>query len=118
MVHMTGNERARRSKTHPAGGEPAGEEGADGLRVVLPLDALMPDEGGEVVLFDDSGFGAVVIEADRPVAGRGRVGRHRTRGGENVSGWHFLRFEGGPIIYHRPEVKVVVLPRGKGGPRP
>ncbi len=115
---MTGSERARQRGERPAGEEPAGAEVGDGVRLVLPLDALMPDEGGEVVLYDDSGLGTVVVEADRAVAERGRAGRHRTCGGEDVSGWSFVRFEGGPVVYHRPEVKVVVLPRGRGGPRP
>lgn len=119
MAHMTGNERARRRTHGPAAGdEPGAGEGAHGVRVVLPLDALVPDEGGEIVLFDDSGLGTVVLEADRPVAETGRVGRHRTRSGEDVSGWQFVRFEGGPVVYHRPEVKLVVVPRGRGGPRP
>lgn len=118
MAHMTGNERARQRTGGPAAGEEA-EAGSDidGVRLVLPLEVLVPDEGGEVVLFDDSGLGTVVLETDRPVVERGRVGRHRTRGGEDVSGWNFLRFEGGPVLYHRPEVKVVVVPPGRGGPR-
>jgi hypothetical protein len=83
----------------------AGEDGAwDATggqdQVVLSLSELLRDENGEIVLFNDSGFRRVVLEADvRPVE-RGEAAPHVTAGGVDVAGYQYIAFENGTTLYY------------------
>jgi hypothetical protein len=92
------------SETEPEATETAPGVGADVTRrhdqVVLTLSELLRDENGEIVLFNDSGFRRVVLEADvRPLA-RGEAEPHVTAGGVDVSGYHYIAFENGTTLYY------------------
>ncbi|GBD43417.1 hypothetical protein HRbin40_00890 [bacterium HR40] len=86
--------------------EPA--EKAD--RVVLNLSELLCDENGEVVLYNDSGFRRVVLEADaRPVA-QGMAEPHLTASGEQVAGYAYVAFDNGMTLYYPPDLELIVVP--------
>ncbi len=105
MIHR----RATPSPPAPAPGIAGGSRIDGGSMPVIRIDRLVPDDRGEVVLFDDSHIGTVVVESDRPVLERGRVRRHRTDGGDDVSGWNFVRFADGPTLYYPPHLTLTVV---------
>ena len=115
---MMGPERRERGGGAAAAQAPQPAEGATGrqedsaeaarLLIRLELAELLPDEAGEVVLFNDSHLPSMILHADRPVAARGRVEAHRTAAGIDVSGYRYVKFEQGPVLYHPPELELVI----------
>lgn len=104
---------AESDATGQAGGQPddrawrrtQGEE-----EVVLSLSELLRDENGEIVLFNDSGFRRVVLEADaRPIA-RGAAEPHVTASGEDVSGCAYVAFDNGTRLYYPQDLELLVVP--------
>ncbi len=86
------------------------EDGAEAAPLLtrLELTDLLPDEAGEVVLFNDSRLPSIILRSDRPVIARGRVGAHRTAAGIDVSGYSYVKFEHGPVLYHPPELELLI----------
>lgn len=74
-----------------------------GEAVVLALSDLVPDEHGEVVLFNDA-EAPVMIAADLPVIASGLAEPHVTAAGIDVTGMHFSSFETGITVYHDPDI--------------
>ena len=82
------------------------EAGAD---VELALADLVADANGEIVFFNDSGFGSLAIRTDRSVIADGRAGAHVTAAGDNVSGFQFVRFDNGLTLYFEPGLHLILL---------
>jgi hypothetical protein len=76
--------------------------------VVLRMDELLPDSGGEVVIYDDVGEGLAIV-TDEPVAGQGVSADHVTASGLDVQGFSFTTFESGITIFYPSESKLLVL---------
>jgi hypothetical protein len=66
----------------------------------LALADLVSDAIGEVVLFNDSGFRTLAIRTESPVVTDGRVQKHVTAGGEDVSGFNYVTFGNGVTLYY------------------
>lgn len=103
---------AESDATGPAGGQPdddAWRPTEEKNEVVLSLSELLRDENGEIVLFNDSGFRRVVLEADsRPVA-QGTAEPHVTAGGEDVSGYAYVAFDNGTRLYYPQDLDLLVV---------
>ena len=109
---------SRTPQTSGPAARPAQEAEGDGATIpVVRLEWLVPDRRGEIVLYDDSHAGTLLLESRRPVLERGRVRHHRTLGGDDVSGWNFLRFADGPTLYYPPGVTLTLVePEGDRRP--
>jgi hypothetical protein len=68
--------------------------------VQLALADLVSDANGEVVVFNDSGFRTMAIRTEAAVTADGRVQRHVTASGEDVSGFHYVTFDNGVTLYY------------------
>jgi hypothetical protein len=88
-----------------SGMEPAGtaEEA-----LTLSLEMLLPDAGGEIVLFNESGALSIAIVTGQRVVGEGSANPHVTASGLDVSGWAFCRFETGTILYYPSDVHLSI----------
>ncbi|MFW5833306.1 MAG: hypothetical protein ACOCYE_04320 [Pseudomonadota bacterium] len=76
----------------------------------LSLNDLQPGAGGEVVLFNDSAFRDLVIDGVSGPVERGTVRSHITAEGVDVSGFRFVRFESGVVVFHTPDTAVHLRP--------
>ncbi|RME21083.1 MAG: hypothetical protein D6806_15315 [Deltaproteobacteria bacterium] len=100
-----------------AAGKAGGPPDADAWRrtqgedeVVLSLSELLRDENGEIVLFNDSGFRRVVLEADARPVERGEAEPHLTASGEDVTGWSYVGFDNGTRLYYPQDLELLVVP--------
>ena len=91
-------------------GEGPGELAAPGIPsgLELSLADLICDEKGEVVIFNDSDFRTLALTADVGVLAKGRSGRHVTAGGDDVTGFHYVRFENGVMLYYPEGVDLIL----------
>ncbi len=67
--------------------------------LTLSLKELMPDEGGDIVVFNDIGTDISIV-TDDPVTAEGIAEGYVTRAGHNVSGFAYCRFAGGITMYY------------------
>lgn len=67
--------------------------------LTLSLKELLPDEGGEVVIHNQTGDDTTVL-TDDPVTERGIERDHITRAGYDVSGFAYCRFAGGITVFY------------------
>lgn len=88
--------------------EPPPAEGAENF-LILRMDELLPDSGGEVVLLDDAGEGFAIVTQDH-VAGQGVAEPHVTASGLDVNGFSFTTFDSGITIFYPSESKLLVVP--------
>jgi hypothetical protein len=65
----------------------------------LALSELVGDAHGEVVIFNDSGFRTVSLRTEAAVVAEGEVAKHVTAGGEDVSGFKYVKFDNGVTLY-------------------
>lgn len=93
------------SEAAPLSGDWGGGESAFRLAV----DELQPGARGEVVLFNDSAFRGIVIEAAGGKYETGAVRDHVTAEGVDVSGFRFVRFDDGVVVYHTPDTEITVV---------
>lgn len=91
------------------GAWPEPETVDDGPPVVLALKDLIADAAGEVVLFNDSGLRSLALTTSEPVVEEGEVGHHVTATGEDVSGFHFMRFRDGLRLYFQPGLDLILV---------
>ena len=75
----------------------------------LALEDLQPGAQGEVVLFNDSALRGIVLEAGSADYTTGSVREHVTTEGIDVSGYSFVRFHDGLVVYHTPDTEVTVV---------
>ena len=80
----------------------------DAVGVELMLGDLMQDEGGEVVLYNDSGLRAVALLADAPVTAEGEADPHVTASGADVTGFRFVSFSNGLTLYYQDGLDLVI----------
>jgi hypothetical protein len=66
----------------------------------LALADLVSDANGEIVVFNDSGFRTLAIRSESPVVADGRVQKHVTASGEDVSGFNYVTFGNGVTLYY------------------
>lgn len=78
---------------------------ADDDAVVLQLGDLVPDEQGEIVVFNDIDAPIHLAVADKVVAS-GTAEPHVTAAGIDVTGMHFSMLDSGVTVYHDPEVNL------------
>ena len=88
--------------------DPVLAEGTDNL-LVLRMDELLPDSGGEIVILDGVGEGLAIVTQDS-VAGQGVSDPHVTASGLDVQGYAFTTFGSGITIFYPSEAKLLVLP--------
>jgi hypothetical protein len=86
--------------------------GADGE---LRLEDVVCDVDGEAVVFNDSGFRTLAIRTEAAVVAEGRVQKHVTAAGEDVSGFNYVTFEGGVTLYY-PDGLALIMDREEEGP--
>ena len=77
--------------------------------LILRMDELLPDSGGEVVLMDDVGEGFAIVTQDH-ISGQGIAEPHITASGLDVNGYSFTSFDSGITIFYPHESKLLVLP--------
>lgn len=87
--------------------DPARVAGA--ATAVLHLEDVIPDEGGEAVLRHGGDLRRVVLLSTRDVEETGRAVPHVTAAGEDVSGMRFVRFSGGPTLYHAASLELEIV---------
>ena len=102
MAMASGQERGR----HEA--EPEADLADDPGLPVLDLADLIADANGEVVLFNDSNLRSITLGASAAVLDEGEVGTHRTAAGEDVSGFHYYRFDTGLLLYFAPDLELIL----------
>ncbi len=78
------------------------------LLAELHLADLVADAAGEIVLFNDSRLPTLVLVSAVAVVGRGTVARHRTVSGEDVSGFRYVRFEDGRVLYYPADTELLI----------
>jgi hypothetical protein len=84
--------------------------------VGLPLAALIGDDDGEIVLFNDSGLRSLSIHTDSAVVATGQAGAHVTAGGEDVTGFNFVTFDNGLTLYFEEGLDLVVAAGSEHSP--
>ncbi|MGD9538728.1 MAG: hypothetical protein AB7P52_15645 [Alphaproteobacteria bacterium] len=82
---------------------------AEDSYLILRMDELLPDSGGEVVLMDDVGEGFAIVTHDH-VSDQGIADVHITASGLDVNGYSFATFDSGITIFYPSESKLLVLP--------
>jgi hypothetical protein len=90
---------------HAVTGDAVAEASAD---VELILADLVGDEDGETVFFNDSGFRTLAIETSCALVANGRVGRHVTAGGANVTGFQYVTFDNGLTLYYEEGLDLIL----------
>jgi hypothetical protein len=80
--------------------------------VELALADLESDANGEVVVFNDSGFRTMAIRAAAAVIADGRVQKHVTTSGDDVSGFNYVTFDNGVTLYYPEGLDLTVQPVG------
>ncbi len=88
--------------------EPPVAEGTENF-LVLRMDELLPDAGGEVVLLDDAGEGFAIVTHNQ-ISGQGVAEPHVTASGLDVNGFSFTAFDSGITVFYPSESKLLVLP--------
>lgn len=77
--------------------------------VVLSLQDLLPDAGGEVVIHG-VGVGAVGVATDQTVTATGTADAHVTAAGEDVSGFRYYQLDSGITLYCSADTSLVLGP--------
>jgi hypothetical protein len=80
--------------------------------VQLALADLVSDANGEVVVFNDSGFRTMAIRTEAAVTADGRVQRHVTASGDDVSGFNYVTFDNGVTLYYPDGLDLILQPDG------
>jgi len=81
--------------------------------MVLTLQDLVPDAGGEVAM---QSFGVPAVGIDpggsTAITASGTIASHVTAAGEDVSGYRFYAFDNGITLYFPPDMVVLMTPSG------
>jgi hypothetical protein len=85
----------------------------DAAEVQLALADLVSDANGEVVVFNDSGFRTMAIRTEAAVTADGRVQRHVTASGDDVSGFNYVTFDNGVTLYYPDGLDLILEPDGR-----
>lgn len=90
-------------------GEPSATGAAE---VELALTDLVGDANGEIVILNDSGFRTLAILTEASVTADGRVQKHVTASGEDVSGFNYVTFANGVTLYYPDGLDLILQPDG------
>jgi hypothetical protein len=74
--------------------------------VILDLQDLLPDSGGEIVL-RGAGLG-LVISTGQAVTATGTADGHVTASGEDVSGYRYYQLDGGITLYCEADASLML----------
>lgn len=74
----------------------------------LALVDLIPGRGNEVVLFNDSGLSEIIVDASEAPLEDGAVGAYATADGIDVTGFRYLRFRHGLVLFYEAGTTVRV----------
>ena len=85
--------------------------------VEIALADLVADANGEVVVLNDSGFRTMAVRTHAAVTADGRVKKHVTASGEDVSGFSYVTFDSGVTLYYPEGLDLMVEPDGTGPAR-
>ena len=77
--------------------------------IALSLDDLLPDDNGNVVLFNDAGVTEMSIHAERPVVDAGIAGEDAALGNAEVAGMAYYSFDSGPTLYYPLDLHVSII---------
>jgi uncharacterized protein GlcG (DUF336 family) len=77
--------------------------------VILTLQDLLPDAGGEVVIHG-AGVGAVGVSTDQAVTATGTADAHVTVAGEDVSGFRYYQLDSGITLYCPADTSLLLGP--------
>src|SRR5471030_2497370 len=77
----------------------ASHEVPSGQTLTLALKELMPDEGGDIVAFNQMGTDVTVL-TDEGVTATGIEAEHVTRTGHDVTGFAYCRFASGIRVFY------------------
>lgn len=80
---------------------------ADSDTVVLDLEDLLPDSGGEIVIHG-AGLGLIGVSTAQAVMATGTADSHVTAAGEDVSGFRYYQLDGGITLYCPAETSLVL----------
>ncbi len=83
--------------------------GDDNDSVVLDLQDLLPDSGGEIVIHS-AGLGIIGVSTGQTVTATGMTETHVTAAGEDVSGFRYYQLDGGITLYCPAETSLVLGP--------
>ena len=81
----------------------------DTLPLILSHYDLVPDERGEVVLFNDAGLQTLTISSSAEKVAAGKIGGYVTRSEQDVSGFCFLAFDNGMTIYYPNDLRIQLV---------
>lgn len=68
--------------------------------VELALSDLISDDQGEIVFFNDSSFRTLSIKTKSTIISDGQAEAHQTASGDDVSGFHYVKFDNGVTLYY------------------
>ena len=86
------------------------EPSAGAAEVELALAYLAGYAKGEIGLYNDSGFRTVALRTQATVKGEGRVQKHVTASGEDVSGFNYVTFDNGVTLYYPEGLELILQP--------
>lgn len=89
-----------------AGATAAAAPATAGAGPALAIADLLADGNNEVVLFDDGDVHALTLTGGQVVA-EGVVDAHVTETGADVSGYHYVTFDGGLTLYYQDGFQLV-----------
>jgi hypothetical protein len=83
-------------------------ETADAGTIVLDLQDLLPDSGGEIVIHG-AGLG-LAVSTGQAVTATGMADTHVTASGEDVSGYRYYQLDGGITLYCEANTSLLLGP--------
>ena len=83
--------------------------GQEEAPLALSLDDLLPDAGGNVVLFNDAGMTEMAIMTEKPVIGSGIADDGTMVEGGDVTGMAYYSFDSGPTLFYPLDVSISVI---------
>jgi hypothetical protein len=92
--------------TDPSSAPESQIPGSGEATVVLDLNDLLPDSGGEIVL-RMTGVETLAVATDSAVAATGLAEAHVTAAGENVAGLRFYQLDSGLTLYCSSETNLL-----------
>ena len=88
-------------------GATAAEAPTAGTGPALAIGDLLADGNNEVVLFDDGAVHALTVTGARAID-HGTVAAHVPETGADVSGYHYVTFDGGLTLYFQDGVQLTI----------
>lgn len=87
----------------------ASSDDYDSQTIMLDLNDLLPDSGGEIVIHS-AGLGMIGVSTGQTVTATGMTDAHVTAAGEDVSGFRYYQLDGGITLYCPADTSLVLGP--------